>query len=108
MRRRREDDVGEVDDVDDVYDVEIRASASAEELLFHEEPDVRTRARGTPERESLSVRERDGLPWRVRAGEVYRNVHVDYRLAAAVREPDPESEPGQGDDGRGSGPPASG
>lgn len=99
MRRRREDDVD---------DVEIRASASAEELLFHEEPDVRTRARGSPERESLSVRERDGLPWRVRAKEVYRNVHVDYRIAAAVREPEADSEPEHGDDGRGSGPPANG
>lgn len=97
MRRRGEDDV------EGVEDVEIRASASAEELLFHEEPDVGTRVRGTPERESLSVRERDGLPWRVRSGEVYRNVHVDYRLAAAVRSPEVDPEPEDGDDGRGAG-----
>lgn len=102
MRRRREDEA------DDVDDVEIRASVSAEELVFHEEPEVRTHVRGTPERESLSVRERDGLPWRVRAGEVYRNVHVDYRLAGAVRAPEDDSEPEYGDDDHGSGPPASG
>ncbi|MGW8433633.1 hypothetical protein ACWGKS_00565 [Nocardiopsis sp. NPDC055879] len=105
MRRRRED---ETDDMDDVDDVEIRASVSAEELLFHEEPDVRTRVRGTPDRESLSVRERDGLPWRVRGGEVYRGVHVDYRLAGAVRASEDDSEPEHGDDGRESGPSASG
>ena len=99
MRRRHEDGVD---------DVEIRAAASAEELVFHEEPDVQTRARGTPERESLSVRERDGLPWRVRSEEVYRNVHVDYRLAAAVRASEEDSEPDQGEDDRESGPPANG
>lgn len=102
MRRRREDEA------DDVDDVEISASFSADELVFHEEPDVRTRVRGTPERESVSVRERDGLPWRVRAGEVYRNVRVDYRLAGAVRAPEFEPEPDGGGDERGSEPPPSG
>ena len=102
MRRRREDEA------EDVNDVEISASFSADELVFHEDPVVRTRVRGWPEHESLSVRERDGLPWRVRSGQVYRNVHVDYRIAGAVRAPEFEPDPDRGGDERGSESPPNG
>ena len=73
------------------YDAEIDASVSADELTFHEVPDIRTRTWGNPDHEGTSGSERTGLPQDdVRSGVVYEDVHVDYRLASRLRLPEDE------------------
>lgn len=67
------------------YDVEISAAVSADELTFHEVPEVRSRFWGESDREGTSGSDRSGLPHNVRSGVVYKDIHVDYRLASRIR-----------------------
>ncbi|XVQ09325.1 hypothetical protein ACQP1W_43460 [Spirillospora sp. CA-255316] len=65
-------------------DVEIGASVEAEELVFHREPWTRVEHWAGPEGESASGSDRVNLPERVEARVTYRDVRVDYRVAAAL------------------------
>jgi hypothetical protein len=67
---------------------------SADELTFREVPRVRSRSRGEPDHEGASGSDRSGLPREVRPGVVYRDVHVDYRLASRIRLPEAPPERG--------------
>ncbi|MEW2359743.1 hypothetical protein [Spirillospora sp. NPDC029432] len=69
-------------------DVEITATVRAEELVFHEVPDVDVTHRAEPEGESASGSTRTNLPDQVEPGTVYRDVHIDFRVAAKLRAPD--------------------
>jgi hypothetical protein len=77
-------------------DISFTAEVNAGELRFHEEPETRVEFTGTPGHESASGSDRHNLPPRVRASATYRDVRVDYRLAAKVR-----CEPGDDATGRG-------
>ncbi|WP_026129015.1 hypothetical protein [Nocardiopsis prasina] len=74
------------------YDVEISASVTADELIFHEAPEVGSQHRGSPESEGTSGSDRSGLPKPVETGTVYEDVRVDYRLASRVRPTEDEPE----------------
>ncbi len=78
------------------YDVEISASVTADELTFHEAPEVGSQHRGSPRAEGTSGSDRSGLPKPVETGTVYEDVRVDYRLASRVRplkdEPEDDAE----------------
>lgn len=76
------------------YDAEINASVSADELTFHEVPEVRSRTWGAPSHAGTSGSERTGLPRPVRSGEVYKDIHVDYRLASRI---EPSEDPQERD-----------
>lgn len=67
-------------------DITIRASVRARRLRFDEVPRTSTEFTGTPGHESASGSDRTNLPQRVAKGVTYRDVRVDYRLAAALRE----------------------
>ncbi|GLU50174.1 hypothetical protein [Nocardiopsis ansamitocini] len=67
------------------YDVEIGAAVSADELTFHEEPEVRSRYWGEPQSEGTAGSTRSGVPRPVEPGVVYEDIHVDYRLAGRIR-----------------------
>lgn len=72
------------------YDARISAAVSADELIFHEVPEVRSRSWGHPNHEGASGSDRRGLPQEnVRPGVVYKDVHVDYRLVSRLREDPP-------------------
>ncbi|MFJ9553095.1 hypothetical protein ACIRPH_04735 [Nocardiopsis sp. NPDC101807] len=80
------------------YDVEISASVTADELVFHEAPEVVSRSRGEPNQEGTVGSDRSGLPRPVRTGVVYEDVRADYRLASRIR---PPGEPSEDDDADG-------
>ncbi|WP_017589352.1 hypothetical protein [Nocardiopsis ganjiahuensis] len=67
------------------FDVEVSASVSADELTFREAAEVSSHTWAEPAGEGTSGSERTGLPRPVRPGEVYTDVHVDYRLASRLR-----------------------
>ncbi|GAA0504494.1 hypothetical protein GCM10011581_45750 [Saccharopolyspora subtropica] len=67
-------------------DISFHATVRARRLRFHTEPRTRVEFFGTAEHESSS--DRTNLPERVRPGTTYRDVRVDYRLAAALADPD--------------------
>lgn len=76
------------------YDTEISASVSADELTFHEVPEIRSRVWGKPEHEGTSGSERTGLPQdNVRTGVVHKDIRVDHRLASRLRAPEEENSP---------------
>lgn len=78
------------------YDAQIDAAVSADELTFHEVPEVRSRSWGHPNHEGTSGSERTGLPQEnVQTGVVYKDIHVDYRLASRIRLDPPESDDSQ-------------
>ncbi|MFY7067362.1 hypothetical protein ACOQFV_16025 [Nocardiopsis changdeensis] len=68
-------------------DVEITAGVRADELTFHEVPEVVSRTRTEPDGEGTAGSDRSGVPYGVRTGTVYRDVRVDYRLAARLTDP---------------------
>ncbi len=74
------------------HDVEVGASVSADELTFHEVPEVRSRTWGEPDQEGVSGGERSGLPDKVVPGVAYEDIRVDYRLASRLRSFGPPSE----------------
>jgi hypothetical protein len=65
-------------------DVEIGARVEAEELVFRREPWTRVVHWAGPEGESASGSDRVNLPERVEARVTYREVRVDWRVAAAL------------------------
>lgn len=70
-------------------DISFTAEVGARELRFHVAPETHVEFSGSPEHESASGSDRRNLPQRVRPGVTYRDVQVDYRLAAKVSwEPD--------------------
>lgn len=68
------------------HDIRFDATVRARRLRFHEQPRTRVEFFGTTTHESSS--DRTGLPDRVQAGTTYRDVRVDYRLAAALDDPE--------------------
>jgi len=69
-------------------DVEIAASARADEVRFACKPEVRVRAYADAPATAESVSERDNLPDEIEPGTTYRNVSVRWRLAARLDDPD--------------------
>lgn len=69
-------------------DVEMAASARAEEVRFECKPEVRVGAYADAPATAESVSERDNLPDEVEPGVTYRNVSVRWRLAARLDDPD--------------------
>ena len=74
------------------YDVEISATVSADELTFHEAPEVRSRHWGEPASEGTAGSDRSGVPRPVESGVVYEDIRVDYRLASRIRPPEEQPE----------------
>ncbi|MEU9020295.1 hypothetical protein [Actinomadura sp. NPDC048394] len=71
-------------------DVEISASVKADELVFHETPDVEERAGAEPEGESGASTDRRNLPRPVKRNTTYRDVRVSHRLSARLTGADDE------------------
>jgi hypothetical protein len=69
-------------------DVEMAASARADEVRFACKPEVRVRAYADVPATAESVSERHNLPNEVEPGVTYRNVWVRWRLAARLDDPD--------------------
>ena len=69
-------------------DVEMAASARADEVRFACKPEVRVRAYADAPATAESVSERHNLPDEVEPGVTYRNVSVRWRLAARLDDPD--------------------
>jgi hypothetical protein len=69
-------------------DVEIDASASAEELRFGARPEVRVSFPGDGARQSGQVTERRNVESPVRPGRTYRRVVVSTRISSRLLDPD--------------------
>jgi hypothetical protein len=69
-------------------DVEIAASARADEVRFECKPEVRVRAYANAPATAESVSERENLPDELEPGVTYRNVSVRWRLAARLDDAD--------------------
>lgn len=65
-------------------DISFTAQVSAKSLRFDDEPDTRVEFTGSPGHESASGSDRVNLPEPVQPAVTYRNVQVDYRLAAKL------------------------
>ena len=65
-------------------DVEIVASAAADELRFHSEPEVRVSFPGTGERESRQVTTREHIDTPVQPGRTYHRVFVTTRISSRL------------------------
>ncbi|MGP4097482.1 hypothetical protein [Nonomuraea sp. KM90] len=65
-------------------DVEISASATARELRFRTPPEVTVRAEAEPAGECAWGGDRTNLPERVEAGVTYRDIRIDFRVAARL------------------------
>ncbi|MDR0358187.1 MAG: hypothetical protein LBJ87_01795 [bacterium] len=77
-------------------DISFTAQVKARELRFRDAPETRVEFSGSPGHESGSGSDRRNLPQPVRPGVTYRDVQVDYRLAAKL-----SWEPGEDDQIRG-------
>ncbi|PRX70456.1 hypothetical protein B0I32_101544 [Nonomuraea fuscirosea] len=75
----------------DVPDVEIRASVKARELRFQARPEVSTHTEAEPGGEHASGSDRKNLPAQVTAGVTYHDIQLDFRLAARLTAPPPDS-----------------
>ena len=71
----------------DNADITVTARVRAKQLRFRELPQSSTEFTGAPEHESASGSDRVNLPERVEKDVCYRDVKVDYWLAAALRYP---------------------
>jgi hypothetical protein len=71
-------------------DIDFSASVKARELRFEEEPQTEVRFWGHPERNSVSVNERENLPEEVRQGVTYHNISVRSRIASELVAPEEE------------------
>jgi hypothetical protein len=69
-------------------DVEIAATARADEVRFACKPVVGVRAYADAPATAESVSERENLPDELQPGITYRNVSVRWRLAARLDDPD--------------------
>jgi pyruvate/2-oxoglutarate dehydrogenase complex dihydrolipoamide acyltransferase (E2) component len=65
-------------------DIDFSASVKARELRFEEEPQTEVRFWGHPERNSVSVNERENLPEKVQQGVTYRDISVQSRIASEL------------------------
>lgn len=70
-------------------DVEIVASAAAQELRFHTAPEVDVRFPGAGERDSRQVTRRQNVDSPVQPGKTYRRVSVTTRISSRLLDPDP-------------------
>ncbi|WP_084469039.1 hypothetical protein [Nocardiopsis trehalosi] len=77
-------------------DVEFTAEVRADELTFHDRPEVRVRFPGSGDRESASGSDRHNVPDRVEPATTYRDIRVRYRLATRAVPPD-ETAPSDAD-----------
>ncbi|MEV0821529.1 hypothetical protein [Nonomuraea rubra] len=68
-------------------DVEISASAKAKELRFHERPEVSVDAEAEPGGECAWGSDRTNLPGQVEPNVTYRDLRIDFRVAAALTDP---------------------
>ena len=71
-------------------DIDFSASVKARKLRFEEEPQTKVRFWGHPERNSVSVNERENLPEEVRQGVTYHNISVRSRIASELVAPEEE------------------
>jgi hypothetical protein len=65
-------------------DVEIVASAAADELRFDAEPEVRVRFPGTGKRDSHQATDRQNLDSNVQPGKTYRRVFARTRITSRL------------------------
>jgi hypothetical protein len=65
-------------------DITFTAEVRAGELRFREVPQTSTEFTGAPAYESASGSDRVNLPQHVKKDVTYRDVQIDYRLAAKV------------------------
>jgi hypothetical protein len=65
-------------------DVEIVASAAADELRFHSEPEVRVSFPGTGQRDSRQITSRTNIDTPVQPGKRYRRVVVTTRISSRL------------------------
>jgi hypothetical protein len=65
-------------------DVEIVASAAADELCFHSEPEVRVSFPGTGERDSRQITSRRNIETPVQPGKRYRRVVVTTQISSRL------------------------
>jgi hypothetical protein len=65
-------------------DVEIVASAAADELRFHSEPEVRVSFPGTGERDSRQITSRRNIDTPVQPGKRYRRVVVTTQISSRL------------------------
>ena len=69
-------------------DVEIIASAAADEFRFDTEPEVEVSFPGTGPRDSRQVTRRDNLDTPVQPGKTYRQVVVTTRISSRLLDDD--------------------
>jgi hypothetical protein len=69
-------------------DVEIVASAAADELRFDTRPEVRVTFPGTGDRDSRQVTRRENIDTPVQPGKTYRRVFVTTRITSRVLDPE--------------------
>jgi hypothetical protein len=69
-------------------DLEISASARAEEVRFDCKPEVRVSAHSNAPATAASVSHRDNLPDDVEPGVTYRNVSICWRAWLRLDDPD--------------------
>ncbi|TYB68778.1 hypothetical protein FXF51_09670 [Nonomuraea sp. PA05] len=68
-------------------DVEISASVTARELRFHARPEVSVHAEAGPGGECAWGSDRTNLPDQVEPDVTYRDIRIDFRVAAALADP---------------------
>ena len=73
-------------DEEPTADIEIVASAAADELSFHSEPEVRVTFPGTGERDSRQITIRRNIDTPVQPGKLYRRVVVTTQISSRVVE----------------------
>jgi hypothetical protein len=69
-------------------DLEIAASARADEIRFACKPEVRVTAYSDHPATAASIGERDNLPDEIEPGITYRNVSVRWRAFVRLDDPD--------------------
>jgi hypothetical protein len=69
-------------------DLEIAASAKADEVRFECKPEVHVRAYSNVPATAESVSERDNLPDVVQPGVTYRDISVRWRASVRLDDPD--------------------
>jgi len=72
----------------DEADIEIVASAAADELRFDTEPEVRVTFPGTGGRDSRQVTRRENVDTPVQPGKTYREVFVVTRISSRLLDAD--------------------
>jgi hypothetical protein len=69
-------------------DIEIVASAAADELRFDTQPEVRVSFPGTGNRDSRQVTKRQNIDTPVQPGKTYRRVFVETRISSRLIDPE--------------------